>query len=75
MNNDWLAKPENLKAVTAFAIASARGWQYGEAHPVEAAAIVEKAEPTLNQSWTLAIEKTMPGYNYTVRTPARRSAA
>jgi NitT/TauT family transport system substrate-binding protein len=68
VNNDWLAKPENLKAATAFAVASARGWAYAEGHPAEAAAIVEKAEPTLNQSWTLAIERAMPGYNYTVRT-------
>lgn len=68
VNSDWLSKPENLKAVTAFAVATGRGWQYAEQHPVEASTIVEKAEPTLNQSWTLAIEKVMPGYNYTVRT-------
>jgi ABC-type nitrate/sulfonate/bicarbonate transport system substrate-binding protein len=68
VNNEWLSHPENRKAVTAFAVATARGWQYAEQHPVEASAIVEKAEPTLNQSWTLAIEKVMPGYNYTVRT-------
>jgi NitT/TauT family transport system substrate-binding protein len=71
VNEGWLANPANLKAATAFAVASARGWQYAEQHPAEAAAIVEKAEPTLNQSWTLAIEKVMPGYNYTVRTRGR----
>jgi NitT/TauT family transport system substrate-binding protein len=68
VNSDWLSNPTNLKNARAFAIASARGWQYAEQHPLEAAAIVSKAEPTLKQSWTAAIERVMPGFNYTVRT-------
>jgi NitT/TauT family transport system substrate-binding protein len=68
VNDGWLANPANLKSATAFALASARGWQYAEQHPVEAANIVSKAEPTLKRSWTAAIERVMPGFNYTVRT-------
>jgi NitT/TauT family transport system substrate-binding protein len=68
VNSDWLGKPTNLKTATAFALASARGWQYAEQHPLEAANIVSKAEKTLNKSWTAAIVRVMPGFNYTVRT-------
>jgi ABC-type nitrate/sulfonate/bicarbonate transport system substrate-binding protein len=68
VNDGWLSNPANLKTARAFAIASARGWQYGEQHPLEAANIVSKAEKTLNRSWTAAIERVMPGFNYTVRT-------
>jgi NitT/TauT family transport system substrate-binding protein len=68
VNSDWLADPANLKTARTFAVATARGWQYGEQHPIEAANIVSKAEKTLNRSWTTAIERVMPGFNYTVRT-------
>jgi NitT/TauT family transport system substrate-binding protein len=66
VNNDWLAS--HAAVAKAFAIATARGWEYAEEHPAEAAAAVKKVEPTLNGADISAIERVMPGYNYTPHT-------
>ena len=66
VNNGWLAT--HGAVAKAFAIATARGWQYAELHPAEAATIVKKVETTLNAADVAAIERVMPGYNYTPRT-------
>ena len=66
VNSDWLKG--HTAVAKAFAVASARGWEYAEEHPAEAAAAVRKVEPTIKAADVLAIEKVMPGYNYTVHT-------
>jgi NitT/TauT family transport system substrate-binding protein len=66
VSSDWLAS--HAAIAKAFAMATARGWEYAEEHPTEAAAIVRKVEPTLNGADISAIERVMPGYNYTPHT-------
>lgn len=66
VNADWLKA--HTAVAKAFAVASARGWEYAEEHPTEAAAAVRKVEPTIKAADVIAIEKVMPGYNYTVNT-------
>jgi NitT/TauT family transport system substrate-binding protein len=66
VNNGWLAS--HRAAARAFALASARGWQYAETHPPEAAAIMKSVNKSLNVAQTILIQKTFPGYNYTPTT-------
>jgi NitT/TauT family transport system substrate-binding protein len=66
VSQDWLAS--HAAVAKAFAVATARGWEYAEEHPAEAAAAVRKVEPTLPAADITAIERVMPGYNYTPNT-------
>jgi NitT/TauT family transport system substrate-binding protein len=76
VNTDWLAS--NRATARAFAMASARGWQYAETHPAEAAAIVRKYNKSIDAAGATLIQRTFPGYNYTPATkgqPLGRMAA
>lgn len=66
VSNEWLAS--HAAVAKAFAVATARGWEYAEEHPAEAAAAVRSVEPTLKAADIIAIERVFPGYNYTPNT-------
>lgn len=63
VNGSWLKS--HMAAAKAFALASARGWQYALSHQAEAVAIMHNAYPQVNVKFTKAILKNYPGYNHT----------
>jgi NitT/TauT family transport system substrate-binding protein len=68
VSDKWISDPNNLKAATAFAEASAAGWVWAMQHPKAAATIAEQVEPTLVQKDTEATVRVFPAWNHTPRT-------
>jgi NitT/TauT family transport system substrate-binding protein len=63
VNGSWLTS--HRAAAKAFALASARGWQYALRHQAEAVAIMNKAYPQTNPKFTAAIMRNFKGYTHT----------